>query len=84
MMIVWMLLPPGDVILGKQHWQCCLDERAGLALLKSPEIIETIEITRNRLSPPFIFRVNVVENRILFKILANIFLGKVLVTVADL
>ena len=45
MMIVWMLLPPGDVILGKQHWQCCLDERAGLALLKSPEIIETIEIT---------------------------------------
>ena len=46
-MIVWMLLPPGDVILGKQHWQCCLDERAGLALLKSPEIIETIEITWN-------------------------------------
>ena len=40
MMMVWMLLPPGDVILGKQHWQCCLDERAGLALLKSPEIIE--------------------------------------------
>ena len=32
-----MVLPPGDVVLGRLHWQCFPDGRVGLALLRSPK-----------------------------------------------